>query len=72
MAVEVKTDGATFEMSTPQTLFDIRGPTLPGAGGVAAFDATGDGKRFLIAIPQQEVKSTPITVVLNWTADLKR
>lgn len=72
MAVEVKTDGDTFQMSTPQALFDVRSSALPGAGGMPVFDATSDGKRFLIAVPVQEVTFTPITVVLNWIADLKR
>jgi eukaryotic-like serine/threonine-protein kinase len=72
MAVEVKTDGDTFEMSTPHALFDIRGPAAPGAGSAPGFDVTKDGKRFLIAVAVQEATFTPINVVLNWTADLKR
>ena len=72
MAVEVKTDGDTFEMGTPQVLFDIRGAPLPGALGGSAFDATSDGQRFLIGMAVQEATSSPITVVLNWAADLKR
>ncbi|HET8671917.1 MAG TPA: hypothetical protein VFM05_15255, partial [Candidatus Saccharimonadales bacterium] len=72
MAVEVKTDGDVFEAGTPKPLFEIRGPALLGAGGVPAFEASNDGKRFLIAVSVQEHTFTPITVVLNWTADLKR
>jgi serine/threonine protein kinase len=72
MAVEVKTDGDTFEMGTPQVLFDIRGTPLPGALGGSAFDVSTDGQRFLIGMPVQEATSAPITVVLNWTSDLKR
>jgi hypothetical protein len=36
--------------------------------------ATDDGKRFLIAVqPSQKLTTqTPITVVLNWQADLKK
>ena len=72
MAVEVKTDGDVFQAGTPKPLFEIRGPALPGAGGVPAFEASNDGKRFLIAASVQEQTFTPISVVLNWTADLKR
>lgn len=72
MAVDVKTDGDVFEAGTPKSLFEIRGPALPGAGGVPAFEASNDGKRFLIAVSVQEHTFTPITVVLNWTADLKK
>jgi len=32
----------------------------------------GDGQRFLIITPGGEAAAQPLTVVLNWTADLKR
>ena len=72
MSVEVKTDGDTFEVGTPQPLFEVRGAALPGGLGGAAFDANADGQRFLIGVPMQEATFLPITVVLNWAADLKR
>jgi serine/threonine protein kinase len=72
MSVEVKTDGDTLVMGTPQPLFEIRGAPLPGALGGAAFDASTDGQKFLIGISVQEATFTPITVVLNWAADLRR
>jgi serine/threonine protein kinase len=72
MSVEVKTAGDTLEMATPQPLFEIRGAPLPGGLGGAAFDATADGQKFLIGISVQEATFTPITVVLNWAADLRR
>jgi hypothetical protein len=36
------------------------------------FDVSGDGQRFLIPVQVEESLPEPITVVLNWTADLKR
>ena len=37
------------------------------------WDVTADGKRFLVAVPPaQQTTQTPITVVLNWEAALKR
>ena len=37
------------------------------------WDVTGDGKRFLLAVAAgQQNASTPITVVLNWPALLKK
>ena len=38
------------------------------------YDVTADGNRFLINTRAQleEATSTPITVVLNWTAGLKK
>ena len=67
IAVEVNTAGAALQMGTPRVLFP-----LPDNNG---WDMTGDGKRFLIrayAGLQSESTQTPITVVLNWQADLKR
>jgi hypothetical protein len=31
-----------------------------------------DGQRFLIGVPVGEESSPPITVILNWTAGLKK
>jgi Tol biopolymer transport system component len=64
MAVEVKVVGANFEAGVPRQLFEI-----PRSVG---FEVSGDGQRFLIPVPVEETSPTPITVVLNWTADLKR
>jgi Tol biopolymer transport system component len=66
MAVDVNGSGAAFQMGTPQRLFTAR--TNQG------WDVTADGKRFLMTAPpgQGAATQTPITVVLNWQADLKR
>ena len=70
MSVEVKTGGSTFDAGTPTVLFENRAFAL--RGPAAAFDATADGQRFLVPIPVEETTSTPITVVLNWTAGLRK
>jgi Tol biopolymer transport system component len=70
MAVEVKGDGATFERGAPKALFDRRIPSFNTPLG--QFSVAPDGQRFLVANPVDENTSVPITVVLNWTADLKR
>ena len=67
MAVDVNGTGAAFQMGTPQQLFTAP----PNAGG----DVTADGKRFLFPVAPaqgQQTTQTPITVVLNWQADLKK
>jgi Tol biopolymer transport system component len=66
MAVEVNGSGPAFQMGTPQLLF-----TAPLNNGG---DVTADHKRFLLATTPGagQQTSTPITVVLNWQADLKR
>ncbi len=66
MAVDVTTTGAAFQAGVPKQLF-----ALP--PNVGDWDVTADGKRFIAGVPpaQQNVQ-TPITVVLNWEAALKR
>jgi hypothetical protein len=66
MAVDVKSDGSAFEAGVPKPLF--RAPPTPG------WDITPDAKRFLLAVQPNgsESTSTPITVLLNWQAELKK
>ena len=66
MAVDISTSPA-FQAGIPKPLF-----TMP--ANVGAWDMTADGKRFLAATPlqAQQPTSTPITVVLNWEAGLKK
>jgi Tol biopolymer transport system component len=67
MSVDVNGSGAGFQMGTAKQLF-----TFPANNG---WDVTGDGKQFMIIVPPgegQQTVSTPITVVLNWQADLKK
>jgi Tol biopolymer transport system component len=64
MAVDVKVVGSNFEAGVSRQLFEIPRSV--------DFEVSGDGQRFLIPVPVEETSPTPITVVLNWTADLKR
>ena len=70
MAVEINGEGASFEAGAPKVLFDMRVNTF--TGSQAQFAVTPDGQKFLIANTFGESRSEPITVALNWTADLKR
>lgn len=63
-AVEVKTNASSFEFSVPKPLFE--------AQTTGYYAVTGDGQRFLLNTPVEESASAPITVVLNWAAELKR
>jgi len=74
MVVPIK-GGATFDAGTPHALFEL--PPEPPAwiqSGVdqRVYAPSADGQRFLIGVPVGEKSSAPITVVLNWTAGLKR
>ena len=37
-----------------------------------AYDVSADGQRFLVNTFEEETTSAPITVVVNWTAELKK
>jgi hypothetical protein len=66
MAVEVKTNGAAFEVGVPQRLFLAQQIDN-------GWDAASDGKRLILAMPEvQQTAQVPITVVLNWQAQLKK
>ncbi len=67
MAVEVKA-GSTFEAGLPKFLFETRLKS----GGNRQYDVSSDGQRFLINLAVGEESSAPITLVLNWTAELKK
>jgi serine/threonine protein kinase len=67
MMMAVKRNGATFE--TPKALFKTRmltGLIKPWID----YDVTADGQRFLIGT--QVGEATPVSVLLNWSAGLKR
>ena len=64
--------GSSFEVGTVKPLFGTRCPDqYPGVLDYG-YDVTVDGQRFLINTAPEQATSTPITVVLNWTAGLKK
>jgi hypothetical protein len=67
MAVEAKT-GTTFQPGLPRALFQMRVDVTDRS----CYTVTKDGQRFLVNTLVEESASMPITVVLNWTADLRR
>ncbi|MDA2925227.1 hypothetical protein MYX65_11365, partial [Acidobacteria bacterium AH-259-L09] len=66
-AVAVKA-GSSLETGIPQVLFETKVRVSPLWD---QYCVTGDGQRFLINEPAEDV-SSPITVVLNWTAELNQ
>jgi len=72
MAADV-TEGLTFKASVPRTLFQV--PVAQIAHNavstqVFGWDVAPDGKRFLI--DTATTSTEPVTVLLNWTAELKK
>jgi Tol biopolymer transport system component len=57
--------GQKFGAETPTPLFQTPSGTIVG-------DVSADGKRFLLIAPVGPSASVPFTVVLNWTAGLKK
>jgi hypothetical protein len=61
-----------FQVGTVQTLFQTR-PRLGLLNGIDPYDVSADGQRFLVNTLMQEATSAaPITIVVNWTALLKK
>jgi hypothetical protein len=63
MAVDVKASGSGLEPGVPKLPFERSGSGI--------FDVSGDGERFLTPVLVEESSPEPITVVLNWAANLK-
>ena len=71
MASSVKTGGPEFQFDTPKPLFKTRMLDLEG-GTYHEYDVSPDGQRFLIGTLIGEPTSPAPTVILNWTALLKK
>ena len=71
MAVGVK-EGATFNADVARPLFQTRRREPISATDLFSYDVSADGQRFLVNTDVGEVASSSLTVVLNWTADLKK
>ena len=70
MAVTVR-PGASLQVDPPRRLFATRIPNGVNPNR-RRYDVTRDGQRFLIQSVTQDDTVSPITVILNWTAALKR
>jgi hypothetical protein len=70
MAVDVQTGAETFVASSPKALFGTRLGIRDTPGHYYA--VTRDGQRFLLSSVVTDTNHAPITIVLNWTAALKK
>ena len=69
MAATVNVKGGNFEVGAVRQLFQTR---IAGAAGVGNYELSPDGQRFLIVTAPEQALSPPITLVQNWTAELKK
>jgi Tol biopolymer transport system component len=67
MAVNVNEKADVISLDTPRMLFHH----VNSAPLNAYFDVTPDGKRFLISTSNYSSSATPLTLVMNWNAELK-
>jgi len=70
-AVPVTTNGTTFSAGTPRGLFDVEVPE-PNPPFPTDYALTADGQRFLVNTVVDQPTRPALTVILNWTADLKK
>jgi dipeptidyl aminopeptidase/acylaminoacyl peptidase len=68
MAAAVNGKGSSFEVGAVKRLFETRAVV----GLRNRYAVSADGPRFLINTAPEQAASAPITVVLNWTAGLKK
>lgn len=69
MAIDVSTTGQNFQFGPPKPLFDMR---LETDSRRSRYQVAANGQKFLVNVPLEPAQSAPITVVTNWTAELKR
>jgi len=67
MATEVNAKGSNFEVGAVKQLFQAK-PQRPGT----IYDVTRDAQRFLVNTSSAQKSTTPVTLVVHWTADLKK
>jgi Tol biopolymer transport system component/tRNA A-37 threonylcarbamoyl transferase component Bud32 len=70
MAVDVNTNTGTFQADIPKELFQAQ--VIPPWYWRNIYVPSADGQRFLMLTPAIDAKPSPITVVVNWTAMLKK
>jgi len=67
MMAAVNGKSGSFEVGAVKPLFQTHA-----TGSRYEYDVTADGQRFLINTAPEQTASAPVTVVLNWTAGLKK
>ena len=69
MEAQVEMSRETLQVIASHPLFKVSMPLDP--GGSAAYDVTPDGKRFIVNT-SSTTEDQPLSIVTNWTANLKR
>jgi Tol biopolymer transport system component len=70
MSLDVRTGGTTFEYGSAKALFEAPVDAVS-TTATNRYDVSADGQRFLVNASVENATSTPITIVVNWLADVK-
>jgi serine/threonine protein kinase len=68
MAVDVNTSGGSLQLGVPHPLFQ----TAAVSGPQGQYDVFADGKKFIVNSFNVQEGSEPLTLITNWTAELKK
>ena len=68
MAVEVNQKGTSLQLGAPHVLFKATTVSAPGG----PYTVSADGKKFVMNTVTQQSITEPLTLLTNWTADLKQ
>ena len=71
MAVPVSV-GATFDAGPPAALFQTHARDVFATSEQVSYDVSKDGQRFLINTQVKNADTHPMSVILNWDADIKK
>lgn len=71
MAVPIS-GGTNFDAGTPAPLFQASARAPVATSELSTYAVSSDGQRFLINTQTKNPESRPMTVILNWTAALKK
>jgi Tol biopolymer transport system component len=71
MAVSLKTE-RSFAIAAPKELFHTNMKSPTSSTSSAGYAVAADGRRFLMTAPLREPTPQPITILVNWTAALRR
>jgi eukaryotic-like serine/threonine-protein kinase len=64
--------GANFDAGAPAALFQAHAREFFATSEQVSYDVTRDGQRFLINTQVKNVDTHPMSVILNWDADMKK
>ena len=63
--VTVKRAGQQIDISGQRSLFEVR-DVMNLAPFISIYDVAPDGEHFLVRVVREDVRTTPLAVLLNW------